>query len=849
MAEPTIMIDKGISGHDEIRLPAGFLVSAENWVYSPDDPDRPFKIAGRTSAGALPGAATANNTKGFGYLEYSNADNQFLLYANSQLYETDASASIGAWTSVVDKQAVPVAFPRAGDFFKVISDNTNRWIAFTGREGERALVRDEDGDWRYLSLLKPLSVTAARITASASDIVPAAGADNNPASTDFGTVTKGGFTSPSLARDGNKDTYSYKQVTSPGVAASDWGFTTVGTTGTSGYKLFVKCAISGAPLSDAGDRGSGDYEREPRESVVAALYIQVSTDTSTTWTTIFSGRAPMSGTIVQYDLPNNTAWTAIDVRVVFVYTSGTQAATAYVHEIWANLASSAPAVPIDAGTYSYSVVEVYQVTLDSGEIIIVESAPSDPVSITVSTAQAAGTYGILLTIPTKTNDETMGIKHDVTNLKLHFRKIFRTTKTGVWPDLGYIGDAAITATTFADTFATAGTELGTPGLRVSYAGVSAVNTAGVAPAFRDATYFGGAIVGIPADDPTRIQWSIPGQADYFPLPAHDLPLLPSARNDRAVGIASIGEYLLVFLRTRVLRIRDLPLVDRSAFDPGQTKVDILSPNEGLVGSPRSFCSFESEKGFSVVAWVSDNGIWMTDGALPSEQGLGIVKLSQNLNWRKLVDPTRLDESVMTFDSVEQTVWFDYVDNNGDRKTLSLHTAPFHWVQGGAGSAVPKFMGPHTKQLIDRAVGELSGAITHWSLSTENLVIYNERTGVSDNGSNIISVLETGWNYPAGSKQEFHFFTGLLYHSDWGPSDTCDLDLLLRRDDGGVTQNASKRGVSLAGARITSFFIDRAGKSVKMRIRHEGKTSSTGRTPLAVGPVDFEGEPLGELFGS
>jgi hypothetical protein len=290
-------------------------------------------------------------------------------------------------------------------------------------------------------------------------------------------------------------------------------------------------------------------------------------------------------------------------------------------------------------------------------------------------------------------------------------------------------------------------------------------------------------------------------------------------------------------------------VDRSNFDVSQIQVDVLSPNEGLAGGALSYCTFQSQKGFSVLVWVSDSGLWMTDGSLPSEGGLGIVKLTANLNWRKFVDTSLLTRSRLIYDPILQTIFFDYYNTAGAFRTLCLHTAPDHWIQSGQDHTVPKITGPHTSAVLTRGIGEFQGTLRQWSLDTTRLKLYNERTGTSDDGQPILSVLETGWQQPGGPQEEYLCNLGSLYHSDWGPSETCDLDLLARRDDTGVIQEVRKGGLSLAGAAVVNFYINRASKSIRLRITHNGLTTSNGQLPIkALGPCGIEGEIMDAMFG-
>lgn len=837
--------DKGVSNQDETRLPQGFATLLQNWIYDPDDRDRIFKIFGRERNGSLPSVASPGNTFGFTYLQFENTSSKFVLLTNSSLYETDASSTVGTWTQILDKQDVPVAFPVTGTYLKSIATSDNRYIVFDGTAAMRPLVRDEDGDWHYLGMNPAAPLTMASIdlvnttiTRPVSSAVPVTVIDT------YGTekVVQGGFTNPATVYDTDLTTYATAVVTRPGppgnsypsVVATDWAFS--GGVIPANHQLSILASTYVHYLP-------------PNTQTILSIYLSL--NGGTTYTYIAGGPLPVSLATYSTVLTANgvLSWSSIKVRVCLINYGDTFRSEAYVGNISAVDVSRAGTALVTAGTYWYAQTESYEVTLASGQTITTEGPPSQAISITLPANTA---YGVSITLPAvqDRNTKTDGYKDTPTTGKRMFRTIYRSTSTGSWPDLGRIGTAGLLQAVYIDSFiAPTGTTIGSPSMNIVFAGVAALAAAQPPPPFLDAVLFRSTVVCIPALDPYRIEWSLPGFPDYWPMPAQDLSALPTARNDKLLGLGTVGEYLVLFTRTRLLRMRSLPFVDRPSFDPDLIQVDILSPNEGLAGGILSNCTFQSQKGFSVLAWVSDSGIWMTDGSLPNEGGLGIVKLTANLNWRKLVDPSRLTSSRLIYDPVLQMVFFDYYDTKGNFRTLGVHTAPDHWVPSGQDHTVPKISGPHTFAMTSRIIGELDGVLQHWALDTTRLRFYNERVGRSDDGQPILSVMESGWQQPGGPQEEYLCSLGSLYHSDWGPSETCALDLLARRDDTGVIREMRKSGLSLAGAAAETFYIHHGSKSFKVRITHNGLTTSNGQVPIkALGPVGIDGEVMDSMFG-
>ena len=859
--------DKGVSNQDEVRLPQGFVTFMQNWIYDPDDRDRIFKIFGREACGSLPSGATTGNTFGLGYLQYENSPNKFIVLSGGALYETVVADRIGAWTQVVDKQAVPAAFPITGSLIKTIATGDNRYIVFDGSANMRPMIRDEGGDWHYLGLNAASPVTVSGVNLIAVTVRPTLATTPPLGYVTFPPpyppppttpITPG--TNLQLAYDSNIQTYAtiappattwtpnlhgggWDALNPWTVSSCVWSFPTEPGATLEPQQVSITIGTSIVVQPTGGFGARYDFGGN-------TTYVQISTDGGTNFSILGDGMTyPFATRNITTVIGGGVNWSDIRIAVASFSYYTVLPRYIYVYDISITGVTTGGRAFIPQGTYTYCVTEAYSSPLLNGQSVRTEGPPSEPVSVTIAPNTS---FGIVLTLPASQDRNTPkeGYKTDLAAGKRLTRYIYRTTSTGSWPDLGRIAVLGFGETTYVDNFeTTSGTTLGSPPMNIGYAGVAAVINTNPAPTFADAVLFRSTLVAIPAAQPSHIQWSLPGFTDYWPTAAQDLSSLPTVRNDRLRGLGTVGEYLILFTPTRLLRMRDLPYVDKPSFDPALIQVDILSPNEGLAGGILSYCNFQSQKGFSVLAWVGVSGIWMTDGALPTENGLGIVKLTSNLNWRRLVDTKRLQETRLTYDPVLQMLFFDYYDTVGNFRTLGLHTAPDHWVASGQDHTVPKITGPHTNAKISRVIGDLNGELRHWSLDAARLKLYNERIGSGDDGQPILSVMETGWNQPGGPQEEYLCGLGSLYHSDWGPSETCTLDLLARRDDTGVIQELRKSGVSLAGAAVENFYINIGSKSFRLRLTHDGLTSSTGQAPIkALGPVGIDGEVMDAMFG-
>jgi hypothetical protein len=500
---------------------------------------------------------------------------------------------------------------------------------------------------------------------------------------------------------------------------------------------------------------------------------------------------------------------------------------------------------IPQGTFWYAHTEKLTKTLSDGTQINIESAPSEPQSIDVD----ADTYnGVKVFIPARQNVESMGVSNDAATGQSVTYKIYRSTKSGAWPDLGWIADMAAPSTPanttfYTDTFeSTPGEILGTPTINTVTSGSYTANAAGEAPPIRDATLYRGSLVVIPSNSPYELAWSMPGFADYFPNPSQRLKLLPSERNDELMGVLALNDVLVVFMQTRTVRLRELPFAGQSDYNLTRIERDVLSPNEGLAGTPLAYTTFELEDGRSMAAWVSHNGIWMTDGSLVTERGMGVVKLSRYMDWNNEVDVRRLSRSRLVYDPILQVLAFDFLDKDNIQRVVYFHTSPLHWLPTNKDQTVPKWTGPHPVEYNGhgRSMIERSGSLRHYFARDGNL--YRMTRGDQAAGSDIVSFAETGWVYPGGPDKMFHLYDGTLEHTDWGKGEQGIIEVQVRNDESGSVQHAAIPDLPLGGGpRQSNFWINMAGQSMKMALRHKGKTTSL-TTPLrAIKSIQADGE--------
>ena len=818
MPDLAITFNNGVdASSDELRAKEGFVRKVRGMYFDNRDADRLHALPGRTLAGTAP---STTSVRDLAFLQFDGPSyHQLLVWANSKIYEAQAGTSGLSFSAAQDQQSTPADFSQSGSSPKAIHDGQNRWVCWSGADNERPLVRDYDGTWRYLSLKPPAA--APTLTA-----INSAGTITRP---DGYTAISGyaRLNYQSNAYDADDTTSANRLLVLSGQAGEDYTFSKAGAVGAS-HTLYVKL---GSEPSD----GSPDAE--------ATMIVKLSEDGGTSWITIFSQAVPVATTTASVQLTDSSGnsprtsaavnWSDLRVRCEFVYDSGTAGVTGHFYEIWASDAGGTAYVA--AGTYNYVVTEVVSVkTLPNQSEATIESAPSPVGSIDIS---ASTSYGITLTLPDRANLATDGVAAS----KI-IRRIYRSTASGVYPDLGLIGTADISDTEFTDNFDTDGATLGSPTINVADIGGVTIPIAGQCPAFQDATLHKGSIVAIPYSDPYSIQWSYPGRPDYWPLPAHDLTLLPSDHGDKLIGVLALNDAIVLFLRNRVLRIRDLPIAGDATFNLQNSTVEVLSHNIGLAGGPRSYCTFSAPSGRELCAFVASNGLWITDATLPSDRGMGLAEFAPLFNWEEEVDTTALATSRLTYDPISQLVWFDYDNQDGDRKAISFAVAPKHWIEvPGHQVPVPKFTGPHDIRLAGRAIGEISGTWHHWGLEASTAKVFNERTGTKDNAlwfdsqGDMERFVESFWYYPFGAWDGAKLYLAGILHSDWGPGQTCQFTCQARTDDNGVVVTRRKDGVSLHGSRVTRTWLSCGGQSFRFSWRHIGQVDGV------LGPFTLEAE--------
>lgn len=816
---------------DETRLKEGFLRKIKGARLRADDRDRLWKLSGRTLAGTLP---STTNVKGLLYLKHSRYSTAEILVGatNGYLYEEDAGTSLPTWNQVWNQDDDP--FPFTGSNPKAIPDGNDSWIVWSGAS-ESPLIRDNDATWRRLGLAQPNRLVLSSLLTSQTAAAPDAHAAGPTSGSDQ-------LDSPTNAYDSDDGTFAYKLFKTiveltPDYVEQVFSFTDAGNTPAGGLPLFVKLGVD---YLGGGDEL--DYE----------VNVYLSTNGGTSYVAFYEsgsiGKVDFATTVVSTNLPGSTAWSNIKVLVQFIvnendslffFTSG-NSLEFRVYEVWAQAGAG---TAIDAGTYNYAITECLRTAQDNQ---VIESPASEVLSVT---PDGSTEVGIVLTLPTVVNNESAGCDP----ARMFFR-LYRSTKTGTYPDLGLIAEIPITETTFTDNFDTYNeTTLGSPTIPSLSVGGVAIEYNSPPPAFLDATLYKGAIVAIPFNDSDSLVWSMPGNANAFPV-SHEFTFALNEKGDRLAGVVAFAvgteDALILLFRNHVERLVNLPFADNDSFNVNEVQRVVLNPTNGLAAGNKGYAFFPGPAGTNLLAWVSDNGIWVTDAGLRTERAAGSWKITTKMDWS---DVDSLSTARLTFDPIDEILWFDYDSvEQGQRVAVAFHVDQNHWYpDDNQNYVLPAFTGPHDQRILMRASGEVTGSTTEtrrWSIEESTGKIFNESVGEEDvadwfdAAGNIDTLLQSGWVYPAGPNGEFLAYQGHLWHSNWGKSVVCQVVFETRKDIHGNLNRVVKDGVSLTGSRITPFWLSRGGQAFRLTLRH------TGQATGAFGPLMLDAEPTGVREG-
>jgi len=132
---------------------------------------------------------------------------------------------------------------------------------------------------------------------------------------------------------------------------------------------------------------------------------------------------------------------------------------------------------------------------------------------------------------------------------------------------------------------------------------------GQPPIAKTGCIFQGSLVTNEAGNPSNLRWSIPGDPEAFPT-LYYLPI-ETPNNDSITFIGMVNNVCVVGLQNSIVRLNYLPTEDDASFT--RTRIyDYISKSLGIL-SPRAACTFLSPDGRELLACVTQDGVYVTDG--------------------------------------------------------------------------------------------------------------------------------------------------------------------------------------------------------------------------------------------
>jgi hypothetical protein len=255
-------------------------------------------------------------------------------------------------------------------------------------------------------------------------------------------------------------------------------------------------------------------------------------------------------------------------------------------------------------------------------------------------------------------------------------RVYRSARvTGVNPDSAYptgflVGSVAVPGAPAVTTFDDVGNISDTPYaiLSLSIAGSPAIliERDTPPPLWNTGDIFEDSLVVNDTTEPSLVRYSFPGKPHSFP----SLYFIGfnTKQQDVVTCIKSLDAVCVVGLRTQLWRLNYLPNETDSEFSRGRCR-ELISANHGIIGADAA-CIFTPVEGASRIAYVSHDGLYMTDG-------IRTQLLTMDLDWDALVSKTDLPNCLLVNAQHLWCLFFYYTSAGGSAPNDRLLTLSYH----------------------------------------------------------------------------------------------------------------------------------------------------------------------------
>lgn len=356
-------------------------------------------------------------------------------------------------------------------------------------------------------------------------------------------------------------------------------------------------------------------------------------------------------------------------------------------------------------------------------------------------------------------------------------------------------------------------------------GVGIVTTFGAnypPPYASTADIFQGQLVTNDLAKPTALRYSLTDQPEYFPQPY--VLSFESKYKDEVNFLRTVNNILVVGMTNGLKRVNWLPREQDAEFNGSRAWEDITTTH-GILG-PHCGTLFELNDSGPLLAYTSQNGLWVTDG-------MTTRLLNHDLDWTNLIDTSYQSQTVLKNYPKLRLLAMYYTPVGGTTNTKCIYFSydPMHVKDGGRLPAV----GPVSVSAASAAEAVLNGQPRLLTGHNTDGTVYVEDSGTTDaSGGTIIPTIKTREMYLAGEGSEARVDRVYVHHQAFGANgSTAVCSATLTKHNIGeapttletTTFNTDIRGISVThsdnSAEAHTFSITKADLAAGMAIDYIG----------------------------
>jgi hypothetical protein len=338
-------------------------------------------------------------------------------------------------------------------------------------------------------------------------------------------------------------------------------------------------------------------------------------------------------------------------------------------------------------------------------------------------------------------------------------------------------------------------------------------------------------------DPSVIRYSMPGKMHYFPAPFY--LNFETRTADEVTCIRKLGNKLIVGLKTHLFRVNYLPRETDAEFDRGRPS-EPISESHGIVGR-QAACLFNPDDTSLMLAYVSHNGVHMTDGFTSTS-------LTTDLDWPATVRlpiagdvVNYLENAVLVDDPHLQILKLFYTPpgQTTNTKALYFHYNKYHRKANGTF----KVTGPIDVVGRSAHLARLAGNTMMLTGQTGGFVYVEDRGYTDASGSTPTVDVRTREIYPAGLGN--HATVNTVYARkrqsiEGGAGGSTITVTPFKRDLDGAQVSVTGLTFTTAQAGVAKIAHKEAADSFQLRFTEPGGTSGLAMEALVL-DVESKGD--------